>query len=145
MLHSPAALGIGTHFPIFYLLTNVSLHCFICRCQAIEMDCENGLECRLLNKKIEHKLHYRERRYEFMNTGIQKDTSTFRDITALKVLINEKRGGLKVVAFNRSPFKLFTLRFSNKSVQNPSCERRRTSQRSLFLSFEINNCFQILA
>ncbi len=28
----------------------------------------------------------------------------------LKVLTNEKRGGLKVVAFGRSPFKPFTLR-----------------------------------
>jgi hypothetical protein len=35
----------------------------------------------------------------------------------LKVLINEKRGGLKVVAFDRSPFKLVSLRLSNKSVQ----------------------------
>ncbi len=63
----------------------------------------------------------------------------------LKVLTNEKRGGLKVIAFDRSPFKLFTLRFSNQSVQAPSFERRRTAQRSLFLSFEINNCFQISA
>ncbi len=35
----------------------------------------------------------------------------------LKVLTNEKRGGLKVVAFDRSDFKLFTLRFSNKSFK----------------------------
>jgi hypothetical protein len=63
----------------------------------------------------------------------------------LKVLTHEKRGGLKVVAFERSPYKLFTLRFSNKSVQAASCERRRTAQRGLFLSFEINNCFQISA
>ena len=34
-------------FPISYLLTNVSLHCSNCRCQAIEMDCEDGHECRL--------------------------------------------------------------------------------------------------
>jgi hypothetical protein len=54
-----------------------------------------------------------------------------------------KRGGLKVVAFDRSPFKLFTLRFSNKSVQAPSCERPRTAPRTLFLSFANNNCFQI--
>jgi hypothetical protein len=40
----------------------------------------------------------------------------------LKVLNSEKRGGLKVVSFDRSSFKLFTLRFSNKSVQIPSCE-----------------------
>jgi hypothetical protein len=33
---------------------------------------------------------------------------------ALKVLTNEKRGGLKVVTFDKSPFKLFSLRFSNK-------------------------------
>jgi len=51
----------------------------------------------------------------------------------LKVLTNEKRGGLKVVAFGRSPFKLFMLRFSNKSVQYPSCERPRTAPRTLFL------------
>ena len=62
----------------------------------------------------------------------------------LKVLTNENRGGLKVVAFDRSPFKLFTLRFSNKSVQAPSCERPRTAPRTLFLSFANNNCFQIM-
>ncbi len=61
----------------------------------------------------------------------------------LKVLTNEKRGGLKVVEFDRSPFILFTLRFSNKSVQAASCERLRTAPRTLFLLFEINNCFQI--
>jgi hypothetical protein len=61
----------------------------------------------------------------------------------LKVLTNEKRGDLKVVALDRSPFNLITLRFSNKSVQAPSCERLRSAQRTLFLSFEINNCFQI--
>jgi hypothetical protein len=63
-------------------------------------------------------------------------------LSSLKVLTNEKRGGLKVVAFDRTPFKLFTLRFSNKSVQAPSCEKHETTQRTLFLSFEINNCSQ---
>jgi hypothetical protein len=63
--------------------------------------------------------------------------------TGLKVLTNENRGGLKVVAFDKSPFKLFTLRFSTKSVQAPSCKRPKTTQRTLFLSFEINNCFPI--
>ncbi len=38
----------------------------------------------------------------------------------IKGLTNEKRGGLKVVAFDRSPFKLFTQRFLNKLVQAPS-------------------------
>ncbi len=61
----------------------------------------------------------------------------------LKVLTNEKRGGLTVVAFDRSPFKLFTLKFSSKSMQAPSCERPETTQRNLFLSFEINNCLPI--
>ncbi len=38
----------------------------------------------------------------------------------LKVSIIEKRGGLKAVSLDRSRFKLFTLWFSNKSVQpNP--------------------------
>ena len=58
---------------------------------------------------------------------------------SLKVLTNEKRGGLKVRAFDRSLFKLFTLRFSSKSVQAPSCDKPKTTQRTLFLSFEINN------
>ncbi len=61
----------------------------------------------------------------------------------LKVLTNEKRGGIKVIAFYRSPFKLFTLRFSKKSVNAPSSERPQTTQRTLLLSFEINNCLQI--
>jgi hypothetical protein len=42
--------------------------------------------------------------------------------------------GLKVIAFDRSPFKLFTLRFTNKSVKAPSSERPKTSQRTMFLS-----------
>jgi hypothetical protein len=70
---------------------------------------------------------------------------SFRNYVSLKVLTNEKRGGLKVVVFDRSPFKLFTLRFSNKSVQAPSSERPKTTQRTLFLSFVINNCLQITA
>jgi hypothetical protein len=56
-----------------------------------------------------------------------------------------KKGGLEVVAFDRSPLKLFTLRFSDNSVQAPSSERPKTTQRTLFLSFEINNCLQITA
>jgi hypothetical protein len=59
----------------------------------------------------------------------------------LKVLANEKRGVLKVVVFDKSPFKLFTLRFSTKFVQAPSCKRPKTTQRTMFLSFEINNWF----
>jgi hypothetical protein len=43
-----------------------------------------------------------------------------------------------VVAFDKSPFKLITLNFLTKSVQAPSCMRPKTT---LFLSFEINNCF----
>ncbi len=54
---------------------------------------------------------------------------------ALKVLTNEKRGGLELAAFDRSPFKLLSLKFSNKSVQAPSCERHKTAPRTLFLSF----------
>ncbi len=61
----------------------------------------------------------------------------------LKVLTNKKRGGLKVATFDRSPFKLFSLKFSAKSVKALSCERLKTIQRTLFLSFEIKNCFPI--
>ncbi len=45
--------------------------------------------------------------------------------------------------FDKSPVKLFMLRFSTKSVQAPSCRRPKNTQRTLFLSFEINNCFPI--
>jgi hypothetical protein len=63
----------------------------------------------------------------------------------LKVLTNEKRNGLKEVSFDMSPFGLFTLRFSNKSEQAPSCERPETAPRTLFLLFANNNCIPILA
>ncbi len=49
----------------------------------------------------------------------KKNSSSFQNkkiMVPLKVLTNEKRGGLKVLAFDRSPFKLFSLRFSAKSV-----------------------------
>jgi hypothetical protein len=61
----------------------------------------------------------------------------------LKVLTNEKRGGLSVVSFDRSPFKLFSLKFSNRLVQAPSCERHKTAPQTLFVLFANNNYFQI--
>jgi hypothetical protein len=60
----------------------------------------------------------------------------------LKVFTNEKRGGLRVISFDRSSFKLFLRKFSKKSVQAPSCKRPRTAPRTLFVSFASNNCFQ---
>jgi hypothetical protein len=57
----------------------------------------------------------------------------------LKVLTNEKRGGLTIVLFDRSTFRLFTVQFSNKSIQSSSCERPKTAQRTLFLLFESNS------
>jgi hypothetical protein len=54
--------------------------------------------------------------------------------SGLKVLTNENRGGLNLVSFDWSRFKLF----SKESVQALSCERPKTAQRTLFLSFEIN-------
>jgi hypothetical protein len=58
----------------------------------------------------------------------------------LRLLNKRKR---KKKAFDRSPSKLFSLKFPNKSMQAPSCERPKTTQQTLFLSFEINNCFQL--
>jgi hypothetical protein len=52
-----------------------------------------------------------------------------------KVLANEKRGGLTVVEFERSRFKLSSLKILNKSVQSSSCVRPKTAQRTLFLLF----------
>ncbi len=53
------------------------------------------------------------------------------DLNALlKVFTNEKRGGLRVISFNRPPFKLLSRKFSKESVQAPSCERHKTTQRT---------------
>ncbi len=71
-------------------------------------------------------------------TVVTRYRSTFSTLY-IKCIDNEKKGGLEVVAFDRSPFNLF----SEKSVQAPSSERPKTIQRTLFLSFEINICFQI--
>ncbi len=73
----------------------------------------------------------------------EKRQQRFCALFGLKVLTNEKRGGLKVIAFDNSPFSLFTLKFSNKSIQPSSCERPKTAQRILFLLFANNNCFPI--
>ncbi len=72
---------------------------------------------------------------------IRPDRTHGTAILYLKVLTNEKRGGLKVVIFDRSSFKLFLLWFSNKSMKAPSCEGPKTTQRSLFFSFASNSCF----
>jgi hypothetical protein len=42
--------------------------------------------------------------------------------SAFKGIDHEKRGGLKVASFDRSHFKLFTVKFSHKSVQDSSCD-----------------------
>jgi hypothetical protein len=68
------------------------------------------------------------------------------------LLTNEKRGGLTAVSFDRSPVKLFSLKFSNKYVQSSSCERPKTAQRTLFLLFatiilsqhRVKNCWRYL-
>ena len=60
-------------------------------------------------------------------------------VLQLKVLTNEKRGGLRVISFDRSPFKLILRKFSEESVQAPSCERHKTTQRTMFLLFANNN------
>jgi hypothetical protein len=62
----------------------------------------------------------------------------YRAVAALKVLTNEKKGGLRIISFDRSPFKLFSRKFSKESVQAPSCERHKTTQRTLFLLFANN-------
>ncbi len=54
----------------------------------------------------------------------------------------EKRGGLTVVSFDRSRYKLCSMKFSNKLVQAPSCERPKTAPRTLFLSFANSIFFQ---
>ncbi len=67
---------------------------------------------------------------------------------SLKVLTNEKRGGLRVVSFDRSPFKLLSLKFSNKSANRCRPHPARglklhTTQWTLFLLYANNNYFFI--
>jgi hypothetical protein len=78
---------------------------------------------------------------------VRSDLLTYDQVFYLNVLTNEKRGGLTALSFDRSPFKLFSLKLPNKpvhcvnSVQSPSCERPKTPQRTLVLLFANNNRF----
>jgi hypothetical protein len=42
--------------------------------------------------------------------------SQILNVFDLKVLTNEKRGGLRIISLDRSPFKLFSRKFSKESV-----------------------------
>jgi hypothetical protein len=97
----------------------------------------------LFRSKISFEIDYYILMYNDVSLDLQLLSYNGTTDSLSKILTNEKRGGLKVVSFDRSPFKLFTLRFSEKSVQAPFCERPRTAPRTLFLSFANNNCFQI--
>jgi hypothetical protein len=48
-----------------------------------------------------------------------------------------------VVSFDRSCFKLFSRKFSNKLVQALSCETPKTAPRTLFILFANNKNFPI--
>jgi hypothetical protein len=64
----------------------------------------------------------------------------YKKYRPLQVLTNEKRGGLTVIFFDRSRFHgCSRWNFQTSS----SCERPKPAQQTLFLSFEINNCFPI--
>jgi hypothetical protein len=65
--------------------------------------------------------------------------------STIKVFTNKNSERRPVVLVDRSPFKLFTLRISKKSVRSSSCERPKTTQRTLFLLFENNYCIPISA
>jgi hypothetical protein len=62
-------------------------------------------------------------------------------INSLKVFSNEKRGGLRVISFDRPPFKLLSRKFSKDSVQAPSCERHKPLSEHLFILFANNYWF----
>jgi hypothetical protein len=87
--------------------------------------------------------YYDENVDNYINSDFDEYALDETQNESLKVLTNEKRGGLAVVSFDRSRFKLISRKISNKFVQAPSCESPRTAQRTLFLSFESNNCFPI--
>jgi hypothetical protein len=72
----------------------------------------------------------------------------------LSKVTNEKRGDLTAASFESSPFKLFSLKSANKSVQSSSCdcERHKTAQRTLFYYLQtlivsqhrVKNCWRYL-
>ncbi len=68
---------------------------------------------------------------------------SFKDFSAEQILSQLLKGIGSVVSFDRSHFQLFSLQLSNKLVQAPSCERRKTAPLTLFLLFAIYNCFPI--
>ncbi len=78
----------------------------------------------LLPKKVapvitEKKLHwnsYDKLKINLLRTSVPSIVSHWY-MKDLKVLTNEKRGGVTLVSFDRSPFKLFSLKFLNKSVR----------------------------
>ncbi len=81
--------------------------------------------------------------YGFLYRCTSLDTVPLTSRYCFKVLPNEKRGGLKAVPIyqsNRSRFQLFTSIVSSKSVQASSFEKPKTTQQSMFLLFECNNC-----
>ncbi len=93
---------------------------------------------------IKRKIATVNRKKDFQTSYPPKNAG-IRGIFVSKVTANEKRGGLKVVAFDRFPFMLVLLRFSKKSMQAPSCRRPKTAHRTLLMSFAFNNCLQISA
>jgi hypothetical protein len=56
----------------------------------------------------------------------------------LKVSTNEKRGGLKVVVFDRPPFKLLSRKFSKESVPPHPVRGIKPLSEHLFLLFANN-------
>ncbi len=64
----------------------------------------------------------------FLSQNVQKSEHT--TFLSLKLFTNEKRGGLRVISFDRPPFKLLSRKFSKESVQAPPCERHKTTQRT---------------
>ena len=83
--------------------------------------------------------------HTWTNKKFKNYASTIHTPMPLKVLTNEKRGGMNLVSFDWSPIKLFSLGFSKESVQTPPSERPKTAQRTPFLLFENNYCIPITA
>ncbi len=98
---------------------------------------ENSLSAAVLRIRIRiqtHKKLKKVTKFHFLKCLLDRP---------LKVLTNEKRGGLRVISFDRSPFKLISRKFSEESVQAPLCERHKTTQRTLFILFANKNWFPI--
>jgi hypothetical protein len=73
--------------------------------------------------------------YIYLDISLFLPPPVFHLSHIFKSIVQERKEAGPVVLFDRSCIKLNSRKFSNKLVQAPSCERHKTSPRTMFLLF----------